>query len=536
MAAKVPAILDARGRPMQRGMVAPGGYGSTAHDAASLTSAALGAWQPRLESADSANSFERDRIAARVHDLVRNDGWASAGVQKKLDMAIGGGWRLSCKPDFRALGQTPEWAAEWSTKVEALWRAHTTDPRRFVDLERELDFSGLIGLKFRHFTIDGESLSVLRWKPRGGMFATCEQIIDPDRLSNPNWRADTELVRGGKERDSDGATIAYYIRSAHPGEIYQGARRAVWDRVERETEWGRPIVIHHYEPSRAGESRPVSPLAPILAKFRMLGRYDQAELQAAILNAVFAAFLETPFSGEEITQNMDNVIEYQNLREETHKRTGLRVDGVNLNLLAPGEKFNMSQAVRPAVAFAAFEAACLRNCASAMGISYEQMSMDWSQTNYSSARGALMEVWRHITARKSHFASGAVMPHYMAWMEEAIDRGYLETPPGAPSFWEAPVAYLGADWIGPARGWVDPVKEAQGSQLRQEAGVSTLEKEAAEQGGDYKEIMIQRRREMDEAQSLGLTLPTWGGPVPLAADTNSDPAPIQPDENPATTK
>jgi lambda family phage portal protein len=516
-------ILDHSGRPMQRGMVTTGGALS-AYEAASLTSAAVGAWQPRLDSADAANSYERDTISARVHDLVRNDGWASAGLQKKVDMAIGGGWRLSCKPDFRALGQTPEWAAEMSDKVEALWRAHTTDPRRFVDLERELDFAGLLALKFRHFCADGECLSVLRWKERGGMFATCEEIIDPDRLSNPNWRPDVETLRGGKERDADGVVVAYHIRSAHPGDTYFGARRAVWDRVPRETDWGRPIVIHHSEPARAGESRPVSPLAPILAKFRMLGRYDQAELQAAILNAVFAAFLESPFSGEELVQGMDNIVEYQELREAVHQRTGLRVDGVRLNTLAPGEKFNMTQAARPAVAFAAFEAACLRNIASAMGISYEQLSMDWSQTNYSSARGALMEVWRHITARKAHFAQGAVMPHYMAWMEEAFDLGYLEAPPGAPEFWAAPVAYLGCDWIGPARGWVDPVKEAQGSQLRQEAGVSTLEKEAAEQGGDYKEIMIQRRREMDEAAALGLTLQTWGGPVPLAAEVNDVPA------------
>lgn len=516
-------ILDQSGRPMQRGTVAPY-VADTAYEAASRSNSSVGAWQPRLESADSANSYERETIAARVHDLVRNDGWASAGVQKKVDMAIGGGWRLSCKPDFRALGQTPEWAAEWSTKVEALWRSHANDPRRFIDLERELDFAGLIALKFRHFCTDGESLSVMRWRERGGMFSTCEQIIDPDRLSNPNWRSDTATLRGGKERDADGTTIAFHIRSAHPGDTYLGAQRAVWDRVPRETDWGRPIVIHHSEPTRAGESRPVSPLAPILAKFRMLGRYDQAELQAAILNAVFAAFLESPFSGEELMQGMDNVVQYQDLREATHERMGMKVDGVRINMLAPGEKFEMTQAARPAVAFAAFEAACLRNCASAMGISYEQLSMDWSQTNYSSARGALMEVWRNVTARKSHFAQGAVMPHYMAWMEEAFDLGYLEAPPGAPEFWAAPVAYLGADWIGPARGWVDPVKEAQGSQLRQEAGVSTLEKEAAEQGGDYKEIMIQRRREMDEAKALGLTLPTWGGPVPLASEVNNDPA------------
>lgn len=518
MSGRGSGILDHRGQPMRASAAAvPYGGSQSAYMAASLSDASIAAWTPRLESADSANSFERDRIASRVHDLVRNDGWASSGVQKLVDAAIGGGWRLSSKPDWFFLGQTREWAAEFADRVESLWSMHAQDPRHYIDYERKLDFAGLIALKFRHKVIDGECLSVLRWRERGGMFATCEHVIDPDRLSNPNWRSDTEFLRGGVELDSDGAAMAYHIRSAHPGDTYVGAMRGIWEAVDRETEWGRPIVIHHFEPGRAGETRPVSPLAPVLAKFRMLGRYDAAELQAAILNAIFAAFLESPFDGEDIVNSMDDVVRYQTLREETALRTGLKVDGVRINMLAPGEKFNMPQATRPAVAFAAFEAACIRNIAGAMGLSYEQLAMDWSKTNYSSARAALVEVWRFISARRQRFAAGAVMPHYMAWMEEAFDRGYLETPPGAPSFEEAPFAYLAAKWIGPPRGWVDPVKEAQGAQLRMESMVSTLEDECNEQGLDYHEVLEQRARERKEMEEHGLPIPEWGQGVPLSS-------------------
>lgn len=512
------SILDASGRPM-RASASLASYGGalSAYTAASLTDPSIAAWLPRLESADSANSLERERISSRVHDLVRNDGWASSGVQKLVDSAIGGGWRLSSKPDWFLLGQDRDWAKEFRDRVQSLWAMHANDPRHYIDYERRLDFAGLIALKFRHVCIDGETLSVMRWRERGGMFATCEQVIDPDRLSNPNWRSDTEFLRGGVELDSDGAPFGYHIRSAHPGDYYIGARAAQWNYVQRETEWGRPVVIHHFEPSRAGETRPVSPLAPVLAKFRMLNRYDMAELQAAILNAIFAAFLESPFSGEDIVNSMDEVIKYQDLREETAKRTGLRVDGVRINMLAPGEKFSMPQATRPAVAFAAFEAACIRNIAGAMGLSYEQLAMDWSKTNYSSARAALVEVWRFIHARRQRFAAGAVMPHYMAWMEEAFDRGLLESPPGAPGFEEAPFAYLAARWIGPPRGWVDPVKEAQGGQLRMESMVSTLEDECNEQGLDYEEVMEQRAQELRDMKEMGLPIPEWGQGIPLAS-------------------
>lgn len=512
----VSSLIDLHGQPM-RASASAAQAPLSAYLAASATDPSIAAWLPRLESADSANSYERERISSRVHDLVRNDGWASSGVQKLVDAAIGGGWRLSAKPDWFFLGQDRAWAKEFRDAAQSIWAMHANDPRHYIDYERKLDFAGLITLKFRHTVTDGESLSVMRWRDRGGMFATCEQVIDPDRLSNPNWRSDTEFLRGGVELDSDGAAIAYHIRSAHPGETYRGAQRAVWDPVERETEWGRPIVIHHFEPSRAGETRPVSPLAPVLAKFKMLNRYDTAELQAAILNAIFAAFLESPFSGEDIVNSMDDVIKYQDLREATAQRTGLKIDGVRINMLAPGEKFNMPQATRPAVAFAAFEAACIRNIAGAMGLSYEQLAMDWSKTNYSSARAALVEVWRFIYARRQRFAAGAVMPHYMAWMEEAFDKGLLSPPPGAPGFEEAPFAYLGCRWIGPPRGWVDPVKEAQGAELRMESMVSTLEDECNEQGLDYEEVMEQRAQELRDMAEMGLPIPEWGSGIPLAS-------------------
>jgi capsid protein len=49
------------------------------------------------------------------------------------------------------------------------------------------------------------------------------------------------------------------------------------------------------------------------------------------------------------------------------------------------------------------------------------------------------------------------------------------------------------------RGWVDPVKEAKGAQMRMELSLSTQQDECAEQGKDYQEIQDQRIRELSEA-------------------------------------
>jgi capsid protein len=71
--------------------------------------------------------------------------------------------------------------------------------------------------------------------------------------------------------------------------------------------------------------------------------------------------------------------------------------GVRIPILFPGEKVGFQAAARPNTAFAEFEAAALRNIAAGTGtVSYEQLSGDWSRTNYSSARASLLEIWKSL--------------------------------------------------------------------------------------------------------------------------------------------
>ncbi|HFV9182051.1 TPA: phage portal protein, partial [Yersinia enterocolitica] len=95
------------------------------------------------------------------------------------------------------------------------------------------------------------------------------------------------------------------------------------------------------------------------------------------------------------------------------------------------------------------------------------------------------------------------------------DLGEVPLPDGAPDFLTAKAAYCRAQWMGPGRGWVDPVAEKKGAILGMEAGLSTLEMEAAENvGEDWEELLDQRQREREAYIERGLPIPTW-----LQADT-----------------
>ena len=100
---------------------------------------------------------------------------------------------------------------------------------------------------------------------------------------------------------------------------------------------------------------------------------------------------------------------------------------------------------------------------------------------------------------------------YSAVLHEMMDRGDLPLPRNAPEFLEARTAYAQCDWLGVARGWVDPVKEKQGAILGMDAGMSTLQRECAEQGLDYEEVIDQRAREYQQFKERGLPMPNWYG-------------------------
>ncbi|MDY0882297.1 phage portal protein [Dongia soli] len=476
-----------------------------AYHAADFTGQDLAGWHPGLASADMDLLYERDAITARIRDMARNDGWASGIVSSELDNVIGSGLRLSAKPDWRALNQTREWAHDWGTRAEALWRTYANDPGKYCDASRHSQMGGVFGLGYRHYLQDGDALATLLWKPgRGGKWATAVRVIDPDRLSNPLSQMDSDHIRGGVEIDEDTAAIAYYIRKRHPADIPSASMNSfVWERVPRETAWGRPVIVHFYDKTRDGQTRGVGRLTPILEKLKMVSKASKVELQAAVLNSIFAAFIESPFDHELLTEILEEgngakINGYQDARAAFHAQRQVSLNGIRIPTLFPGDKFSFQTAARPNVAFVEFERAMLRNIAAGTGLSYEQISRDWSQSNYSSARGALLETWKTLITRRRAFAASFATPIYGAFLEEAIDRGELEEPAGAPSFYDARAAYCHCQWIGPGRGWVDPVKEKQGALIGINGAMSTLEAECAEQGVDYQEVIEQIGREIAE--------------------------------------
>ncbi len=488
---------------------------STAYQGAGYDNPSLAKWRPRTWSGHSALRWDRGQLVDRLNDIARNDGWASAGVSRLVDNIIGSGWILSAKPNYASLNLTYDEAEEIADRIEALWRDFTLDVDMWCDAERSKNMTGILGLAARHrFGADGEAIATLIWREDAPGFQTAVQVVDPGRCSNPHGRMDSETLRDGVEVDAHGAAVAYHFRRAHPGDVFSGgAKQWQWDRVERETEWGRPVVVHAFEPSRAGMTRGASSWAPVIRSIKQATDYEDFESQAALLNAVMAAFIETPFDPDELMDSLGvdgnsavgnmygAIAEAQNAY---YNAAPIDLPGVRVNTLQPGETAKFTRPEHPNVNFEAFVNAALRKVASAVGLSYEQLTMDWSKVNYSSARAALLEVWKGLTSRKNSFAAQFMGRIYRAFLEEIFDKGLVQLPAHAVPFEDNPAAWCHAEWIGPGRGWIDPQREAAAAGLRIASNLSTLQQEAAEQGRDWKMNAQQKKRERDYYLKLGL--------------------------------
>jgi lambda family phage portal protein len=485
-------ILDASGLPMKAN--------DTAHRAASYRSRELSSWIPPLGSADSDLLGELPTLVSRSRDLTRNHGVAAGAMQTLTDNVVGTGLRLSVTPDYKALGKTKEWADEWARNVESEWRSWAESTA--CDASQSLNFAGMTALVFRSSIVNGEALALPLWLDKhGSKYATTIQLVEADRLSNPAGKQDNKTLRAGIEIDNYGAPLAYHIQKSHPGDtmLGLGIEAMNWERIPTHTKFGRRRVIHVHDKERTGQHRGKPLLTSVMPMFKMLDHYERSELQAAVVNAMIAAFVETPMDGESIAEVFGGSgDDYLTARNEWD----IKLQGGSIIPMFPGDKVAPFTPGRPNSGYGQFVENILRHIGAGLNIPFELLMKDFSKTNYSSARAALLEAWRYFSAKRQWLSNYWAKPVYELWLEEAINKGIIE----APDFYEKFHAWTKSKWIGPGRGWVDPVKEAKAAHLRMQIGLSTLEDECAAQGLDWEEVLEQLAREKAKITELGLSI------------------------------
>jgi lambda family phage portal protein len=500
---------------------------------ASLRDRALREWRPARRSADGELLPELSQLVARQRDLERNSGVAHSAIQTHIDNVVGTGLRLSSRPNYIALGKNKEWAQEWGRQWESIFHGYWWSTA--CDAGATMTGDQMAAQVLRSSLTNGDWLILPLWLDYGDGWMTKLQTIDSDRLSNANGQPDSLMLRGGVHFNEYGAPTAYDIQASHPTDFFAGVQTTKWLTIPRYTDINRRYrVLHGFDPQRPAQSRGKPLMSAVLGQFKQIDRYTAAEISAAVANALIAGIIYTDLDQDSIVELFKGDAQaYLAARE----KQAVQLESGSLLPLFPGDKMESFIPTRPAAQFENFVGNIYRIISVGCDLPKELLLKDWTGLSYSSSRTLMLEAWRSFNRRRDWMGTQMMDPIHSLVMEEAVDKGLID----APDFYENKVHYLRCRWIGPGRGWVDPVKEVTAAGMRIDASISTLEDECAEQGKDWREVLEQREWEVADMRKRGLfdvprisAKDAPGGQQPQGVDQSQSPTDGGVDEQPAS--
>jgi lambda family phage portal protein len=417
---------------------------------------------------DADNTIRPALVQLRNHarDLVRNNAWAKRGQRVIANNTIGTGIRPQAVSD----------QAEVAAQAMKLWNAWASTTE--CESEGRHTFYGLQHLAVKSIYEAGEVL--IRKRPRRAKDALTIplqlQVLEADHLDHSRTTLEPSLAGGptiqGVEFDKLGRRAAYWLFPVHPGS-------------GRNTEPARRVpaseVLHVYYAERSGQTRGVSWLGNAIVAMKDLDVFDDAELEKQKVAACFAAFVTDtmgapPPIGEPSTTNP---------LVETFE-PGM------ISELPPGKSITF--ATPPSMTSDSLAVRTLRRMAAGIGVTYEDLTGDYSNVNFSSARMARLSHWGNVNDWQTNMLIPLFCQGVWDWaMEAAVIAGELPAQPGA-------------TWTTPPMPMIEPDKEGLAVSRRVRNGMLTLSGMAREQGLDPETHFAELAADFKKADALGLVL------------------------------
>lgn len=496
----------------------------SSYEGASSFDRSLALWHPAIQSADSALLPGKELADARTQDIVRNDAIPGGGVRLHKDSIVGSLYLLNAKPRTKVLGMDDTWAHEFQEEVESKFITWAESYRNWPDAARRNTFTDLIRLATGVYVTSGEFLATVEWRSseKDRPYYTALQPIELNRLSTPfHIVPGSQNVRGGVRMSASGVPLGYYIRRAEKGSnIYNLRDFGRWHYIRARGVGGRTQVIHVMEQDRPSQTRGISQMVSALKELHMLKRFRDVTLQNAVVNATFAAAIESELPSAQVFEAIGggdvgtSVVNYAQkylgaISAYSGSARNMQIDGVKIPHLMPGTKLNLSPLGNPGGVGTEFEASFIRYLAASLDVSYEELAHDWTKTTYSGGRAAANQQGRSMRARKRSCADKVAGHMYQLWFEETVNAGEIETMKGSsvPNMYDGLYmeAFTNAEWIGAGPGQIDELKETQAAILRLKMGMSTYEREVSRFGHDWRDTFQQTQREKEAMERMGIT-------------------------------
>jgi lambda family phage portal protein len=453
-------------------------------------------WRPALrDSRDDAREAYMI-AAARAIDAIQNSGWLTGAVNQAIGATVGDGLRLASKPDAKAIGMTQSQADDWSKDVEAKHKLWANSPIE-CDARATMTVADMEGAVLKSYFSHGETVGLLPLVNRpGATTRTKVKLLPAHKLMQ-----DSNGFRQyqGITTDGWGMPVSYRF-SLRMREMYE----EIVD-VRARDRLGRQQVIHVFD-GEIEQMRGVTPLAPALRVCRQYDQLSDATLTASLIQAIFAATIESEAPTDAVLQALQDEDEQGvgggNMDALLAAKGGW-YDGTKIDLgragkiahLFPGEKLIFNGSKTPNSTYEAFAKFLMREIARCLGLSFETLTGDYTAATYSSVRMSTSELWPLTVRRRAKIPARFRQLVFEAWLEEQIETGIIPFPGGLHGFIANRAAACNAEWKGPPKPQADDLKTAKAHQTYRSMGVITDEQICNDLGTDVEDVYRQRAHE-----------------------------------------
>lgn len=430
-------------------------------------------WTRNASDANSANHAALTALRELSRDLRRNNGWARSGIETIVNNTVG--WGILPKPGDRSRARGQQALAIWNA-----WARETA-----CDFDGRLNFYGLQRLAMETIVESGEVLIVQQpaSSADGLPIPLRLQILDPDYLdANRNGIA---MPSGGRiidgvEFDKQGRRVAYWLYTSHPGG--QGIMSSRFESVRTPAD----RVLHIYRVDRPGQVRGTPWLSSAITRIKDLDDFEDAELMQQKVAACFGAFVtDIDAAGTAIGGTT------------TAGTDGYQIEQLepgHIAYLSPGQSVEFAQP--PSPQNGAFSERALRRIAVSLGVTYEDLTGDYSKVNFSSARMARIAHWQNVSVWREHMLIPQLCGGVWRWAMGLV--AAMQDWPAVPA----------AQWAAPPMPILEPDREGLAYQRLVRTGAMTWGQMVRELGYDPIEQLDEIENFNRELDDRGIVLDT----------------------------
>lgn len=429
-------------------------------------------WRPRRlgASANADHMADASILRGKARALVQNVPYVRAGLEALTAYTVGTG----IIP--RATGRD----ADALNKAFMAWA-------KVCDADGRLDFWGIQAAAYRAMEQDGEVLLRLRpRRPADGLPAPLQlQLLEIDWLDS--GRTGTEngnQVVNGIEYDFLGRAVAYWLWDQHPGDI--ALRRGMRSRSQRVPAGS---IVHLFAPERPGQGRGFTRLGPIIPRVRDLQLYEDAELARKNLETRLSVLASGDLSqmanpaAESGSADPINARTTGELGELASGGITSVPDGLSLTVVEPKAAGGHVEYVKHQ----------LHVIATGMGVTYEMLTGDMKEVNFSSARVRMLDFRRQVQAMQwLTIVPRLLDPVWRAFCDAASLQGVIGKPDYA-------VEYSMPKWD-----YVNPVQDVQSDLLEIGGGLSSLSEKLRQRGYEPDKVFAESADDFEALRKLGL--------------------------------